>query len=74
ETVLPRFSDFSILSLTSPQGIYCSSAEKQWFSLDCGYLICLCLLYLAVAVILTSVAWGQYNGRSIPKRKGGNRV
>jgi hypothetical protein len=62
ETVLKSFTDFSILSLTSPQGIFCNSFEKALFHSGLSYLTLVCVFYLVLTTSLLLAASAKYNG------------
>ena len=68
--ILPRFRDFSILSLTSPQKLYCRSVEKGMLESDYGYLVLICIMYAAIVSVMILIAWKRYHGIRFLKMKG----
>ncbi len=67
-TVLTSSPAISILSLTSPQDIVCRSAELRLLSFEIGYIILVCLFWLAIATILFVFAYYHYNNQCFIKK------
>ncbi len=61
-TVLKRYSDFSIISLTSPQNLVSRSASYAIFGNDFSYLAIICLMYMAVCIALTILGQRKFCG------------
>jgi hypothetical protein len=71
--LLPRFREFSLLSLTAPRGLYCRSVEKGMLGADHGYLVLICMMYFAIVSVMVLIAWKRYYGSHFLKMKGATR-